>query len=168
MPEDIILVDENDNQIGVGEKLTVHQQGILHRAFSVLIFDQNNRLLLQKRAATKYHSPNLWSNACCSHPRPGEKTLNAAHRRLKEEFGFDCELKEAGQLTYRAQLGNDLIEHEYLHIFRGAWSGEPKPNANEIGEYKWVAYDQLLDDIQHHPENYTEWFRLIIQNRPGI
>src|SRR2546423_9920022 len=129
--EQLILVDSSDREIGVGEKLETHREGRLHRAFSIFIFDGAGRLLLQKRAPTKYHSGGLWSNTACGHPRPGEETVAAAHRRLREEMGFDCELRAAFGFLYRAELRERLIEHEYDHVFVGEFRGAPAPDVAE-------------------------------------
>ena len=122
LQEMLILVDAKDRMIGSGEKLMVHEQGLLHRAFSIFVFNNDGRLMLQNRARDKYHSPGLWTNTCCGHPRPGEDTLAAAHRRLLEEMGFDCELKEMKTISYCSDVQNDLIEHEYNHIFVGVFN----------------------------------------------
>lgn len=158
----VILVDHDDNPIGVGDKAATHQQGQLHRAFSVFVFNSAGQMLLQRRARHKYHSGGLWTNACCSHPRPGEATQAAAHRRLQEEMGFDCELEEVFQFTYRAELDNDLIEHEYDHVFVGAYDGDPIPNPAEVADWKWVDVETLLQGAETNPDRYTYWFKLIL------
>ena len=160
--EKVILVDKNDNEIGVEEKIKAHQQGKLHRCFSIAVFNSDNEILLQKRAQNKYHSPGLWTNTCCGHPRPGEDTENAAHRRLKEEMGFDCPLKEAFTFIYRHKFDNGLIEHEYDHVFIGEFDGNPNPNLEEVCDWKRVDKKGLKKDIQKSPEKYTYWFKISI------
>jgi len=160
--ENIILVDTDDRQIGIGEKMEVHEQGLLHRAFSIFIFDSLWRVLLQRRALEKYHSWWLWTNTCCSHPRDGESLEGAIHRRLMEEMGFDTELTKKTELIYHAVLDKWLTEHEYLHVYKGYFSYNPNPNPEEVMEWKWIYPDELLRDIQSHPMNYTEWFKIIL------
>lgn len=157
--EQVILVDDHDNEIGVEEKTAAHVSGKLHRAFSIFVFDSRGRLLLQKRAAHKYHSGGLWSNTCCGHPRPGEDTETAAHRRLKEEMGFDCELKKIHSFVYRTAFTNGLNEHEYDHVLVGNADLLPKPDPSEVGDWKWIEPAWLTKDVQQHPEHYTFWFR---------
>lgn len=161
--QEIIIVDENDNEIGVGEKLKVHQEGRLHRAFSIFVFNQKGEILLQKRARTKYHSPGLWSNSCCSHPRPNQKLEDEARRRLKEEMGIECNnLKEILSFVYRAEV-EDLIEHEFDHVFSGRFDNDPEPNKEEVEDWKWVSPEKLKEDIEKNPQNYTPWFRIILK-----
>lgn len=157
--EEVIVVDENDREIGACEKLKAHREGILHRAFSVFVFNSEKELLLQRRAAAKYHSPGLWSNTCCSHPSPGESTESAAHRRLKEEMGFDCELKELFSFTYRAEFENGLIENEYDHVFIGNGDSRPDCDPEEVGDLKYVDLGELQEAIQKNPGEYTYWLR---------
>jgi isopentenyl-diphosphate delta-isomerase len=161
MLEQVILVDEFDREVGVREKLEAHREGVLHRAFSIFVFDSTKRLLLQKRAATKYHSGGLWSNTCCGHPRPGEATAVAARRRLKEEMNFDCELREAFAFLYRAEVGA-LVEHEYDHVFVGVYDGEPVPDGAEVEDWKRVSLTDLRRDLRAKPERYTDWLRLAV------
>lgn len=142
--------------------MDVHRRGILHRAFSVLIYNSKKEMLLQRRAASKYHCSGLWSNACCSHPCPGEHLLIAARRRLKEEMGVDVLLKEAGvEFIYRARVG-DLIEYEYDHLIYGLFDGEPVLNPDEADDWKWMAFADLREDMKRSPDVYTPWFRLIV------
>lgn len=156
--EDLVtLVDENDNEVGVEGKMAAHRSGKLHRALSIFVFDSNGKLLLQKRASEKYHSGGLWSNTCCSHPRHNEHRRDAAHRRLMEEMGFDCELVEVFSFVYRAVLSNDLIEHEYDYVFFGRYDGEPAPNPEEVEDWKWVDMVQLKKNVQTNPHAYTFW-----------
>jgi isopentenyl-diphosphate delta-isomerase len=157
---DVILVDENDREIGTLEKLVAHKEGKLHRAFSVFVFHPDGRLLIQKRAEGKYHSGGLWTNTCCSHPRPGESVLESAHKRLQEEMGFDCELSEVHAFVYRVELQNGLIEHEYDHVLFGVWSGNPKVNPEEASEWKFMSLEELKVDIALYPERYTFWLRV--------
>jgi len=158
--EKIILVDKKDRKVGTGEKLEIHKSGKLHRAFSIFIFNRKGELLLQKRAKGKYHSGGLWSNTCCSHPRAGEELGEAVHRRLKEEMGFDCPVKEAFSFIYKVKFGNGLYEHELDHVFIGSYDGEPKPDPEEAEEWKWVSLKELKKDIQKNPGNYTCWLRV--------
>lgn len=162
MTENVILVNENDEQIGLMEKLEAHQKGLLHRAFSVFVFNSKNELLIHQRALDKYHSPGLWTNTCCSHQRENESTLQAAHRRLQEEMGFDCELNEVFSFTYRAEFSNNLIEHEFDHVLVGTSNILPNPNPSEVAHYKWLSIDQIKSDIQQNPHQYTEWFKIAL------
>jgi len=162
MTEKVILVDKNDKEIGIGEKLRTHKEGKLHRAFSIFVFNSNGELLLQRRAKSKYHSGGLWTNTCCSHPRVGEALREAVHRRLKEEMGFDCELKEAFTFAYKVKFDNGLFENEYDHVFIGKFDGKPKPNPEEIDEWKWIDLEELKNDIKGNPSNYTYWLRASI------
>lgn len=157
--EKVILVDKHDGQIGVGEKLRTHLEGRLHRAFSIFIFNAKGELLLHKRSKTKYHSAGLWTNTCCSHPRPGESVKEAAHRRLKEEMGFDSELVQGFSFIYKAKLNNNLVEHEFDHVLIGKFDGRINPNPEEVESWKWVGIDELKIDIQNNPEKYTFWLR---------
>ena len=162
MKDEIILVDEKDNQISTGEKMTVHKEGKLHRAFSVFIFNSKDELMLQQRAKIKYHSPGLWTNTCCSHPKPGEKTEDAAKRRLREEMGFSCDLKEAFSFVYKAKFDNGLSEHEFDHVFIGKFDGNPKPDKKEAENWKWISFSELKKDMKRNPDNYTCWLKVSI------
>jgi isopentenyl-diphosphate delta-isomerase len=162
---DVILVDENDTPIGTEEKLAAHQKGLLHRAFSVFVFNSKGELLIQKRTKTKYHSGGLWTNTCCSHPAPGEETEAGAHRRLKEEMGFDCAMHEVGYLLYKTHFMNGLTEHEFDHILIGHYDGPvDQVNPDEAEDWKWVTSDELLTDMGENPEAYTYWFKLSIKD----
>jgi isopentenyl-diphosphate Delta-isomerase len=158
--EEVVLVNENDEAIGVEEKLKSHLLGALHRAFSIFIFNSEGRLLLQKRASTKYHSRGLWSNTCCGHPRPGESTEGASRRRLYEEMGFDCELRKVFDFIYRAELGDGLFEHEYDHVLVGRFDGEPNPCRDEVDDWKWMDLSELKLDVQRNPDAFTYWFKV--------
>lgn len=160
--EQVILVDGQDREVGAMEKLAAHQNGgTRHRAFSVFIVDARGRWLLQRRAAGKYHFPGLWTNACCSHPRPGEGTEEAAHRRLREELGFDCPLTERFQFEYKAASdAEELTEHELDHVFTGVQDGEIHPDPAEVGSVRWVESAGLEKELQAHPERFTPWFKL--------
>lgn len=160
--EYVILVDENDHPLGTCEKLEAHQKGLLHRAFSVLIRDSKGRWLLQQRALDKYHCGGLWTNACCSHPRPDEETIDAAHRRLQEELGIDTELTALEPLLYRAEFDNGLIEHEYDHVFWGLTNQQPVINPAEVMAYAYHTLPELEADMAHFPQKYTPWFRLLL------
>ena len=154
----MILVDDADREIGVAEKLAAHREGDLHRAFSIFVWDDKERLLLQQRAATKYHSPLLWSNTCCGHPRPGETVVEAAHRRLMEEMGIDCSLTVVSVFTYRASLEGNLVEHEIDHVLTGTHTGDPRPNPEEVAAWMWVTREELALSLKEKPESYTAWF----------
>lgn len=160
--ENLVLVDENDEVLGYAPKMLVHQRGNLHRAFSVLIFNSKNEMLIHQRANHKYHSSNLWTNACCSHPREGEKLEEAVHRRLKEEMGFDCNVRFAYKFIYKAELENGLIEHELDHVFIGEYNESFTPNPDEVSDFKWVPLSFLRNDIVTSPQKYTHWFRIIV------
>ncbi|MBI2145164.1 isopentenyl-diphosphate Delta-isomerase [Candidatus Woesearchaeota archaeon] len=159
MEEKVILVDAADNQIGTEEKLEAHRQGKLHRAFSTCIFNDKGELMLQKRDSRKYHSGGLWTNTCCSHPRPGEGLLEAAHRRLKEEMGFDCDLKEAFSFVYEAKLDKGLTEHEFNHVIIGQFNGKPILNPLEAEDWRWSTLEELRSDIEANPEKYSFWLK---------
>lgn len=159
--EYVILVDENDKQIGVMPKLEAHQKAVLHRAFSVFIFNDKHELMLQQRALKKYHSPGLWTNTCCSHQREGESNIEAGKRRLQEEMGFVTDLKESISFIYKAHFDNGLTEHEYDHVLIGHYNDEPKINEDEVANWKWVALDDVNKDLKTHPEHYTAWFKII-------
>ncbi len=157
---DVILVDEHDVPIGTMEKMEVHQKALLHRAFSVFIFNGKGEMLLHQRAAKKYHSPGLWTNACCSHPKPGEDTLAAAELRLQEEMGFSTQLKKAFDFVYKAPFDNGLTEHEFDHVFIGNYVGIIKPNGEEVSDYCFKTVAEIKNSIQSHPQKYTEWFKI--------
>ena len=160
------MVDADDREIGAMDKLAAHENGgTRHRAFSAFIVDPRGRWLLQKRAAGKYHFPGLWTNACCSHPRPGEETELAAHRRLREELGFDCLLTERFRFEYRAASeAEGLTEHELDHVFTGEYGGEVHPNPDEVGAVRWVEPAELARELQAHPENFTPWFKIALEH----
>jgi isopentenyl-diphosphate delta-isomerase len=153
--EKVILVDRADRPLGTAPKLEAHRRGELHRAFSVLICDGAGKMLLQKRHSAKYHSGGLWTNACCGHPRPGEDTRGAACRRLAEEMGFGCELIPIGTLIYRDEVGDGLIEHEFVHLYQGRWTGMPQPNPSEIEAYEWRASDTVRREAVLYPSRFT-------------
>jgi isopentenyl-diphosphate Delta-isomerase len=157
---EVILVNEDDQPVGTMEKMKVHHQGLLHRAFSVFIFDRQGNMLLQKRAAGKYHGAGLWTNACCSHPYPGESTEAAAKRRLFEELGFNAPLKKAFEFVYKAKVENELTEHEYDHVFIGTYEGEINPDEEEVSDYRFVDLSQIQKEIEEHPGNFTSWFKI--------
>ena len=161
--EYVILVNKNDQPLGGMEKMEAHEKGTLHRAFSVFIFNSEGKMLLQKRADEKYHSPGLWTNTVCSHPRANEKTSDAAHRRIVEEMGFDCEFEEAFSFVYKADVGQGLTEHEFDHVFIGESDTLPVPNPEEVGDFKYVNLDWVVEDIKNHPENYTVWFMIALK-----
>ncbi len=158
----MILVDKNDNEIGTEEKLKAHSNGgTWHRAISVFVFNDKGEVMLQQRTDTKYHSKGRWANTCCSHPRPGEDTAAAAHRRLREEMGFDTELKERFTFPYEADVGSGLTEKEYDHIFFGRYSGEPDPNPSEVKGWKWVSIDEFQKQIKKKPDDFAAWLVLM-------
>lgn len=156
--EFVVLVDENDNEIGLAPKLNAHRTGELHRAFSVMLIDSQNRLLLQRRAFAKYHSGGRWANTCCGHPRDGESVVDAATRRLTEEMGIVCELSPAGSFIYRANVGSGLIEHELDHLLIGRFDGDPIPAQSEVVEWRWSSLDAVKRDLAEHPGLYAAWF----------
>jgi isopentenyl-diphosphate delta-isomerase len=160
MAELLVLVDENDVQTGVGEKMDIHQKGLLHRAFSIFVFNSNKELLLQQRSMDKYHSAGLWTNTCCSHPGPGEDILTAAHRRLQEEMGFNCDLTDVFNFIYRAEFDNGLIESELDHVIIGYYNRNPIVNPEEVMNYKWVNTSWLQRDIEENSKKYTEWLKI--------
>ncbi len=159
--EQVILVNDQDEAIGLMGKQEAHEKGVLHRAFSVFIFNDRKELMLQQRAAHKYHSPGLWTNTCCSHQREGESNLSAGKRRLQEEMGFTTDLKETTSFIYKAPFDNGLTEHEFDHILVGHYNESPDINPEEVAAWKWVAMDALNKDINTHPEHYTAWFKII-------
>ena len=161
MSEYVVLVDDQDQDLDIMEKMEAHRKGLLHRAFSVFILNDNNQLMLQRRALEKYHSGGLWTNTCCSHPRKGEAVEEAAHRRLQEEMGFDCPVNKAFDFIYRAELDQGLTEHEFDHLFIGRYNGEPNINPAEVVEWKWMGIEEVKTDMNQHPENYTAWFKII-------
>ncbi|HEV2799006.1 MAG TPA: isopentenyl-diphosphate Delta-isomerase [Pyrinomonadaceae bacterium] len=161
--EQVILVDEHDRELGASEKLAAHAAGQLHRAFSIFVFNSAGQLLLQRRAKSKYHSGGLWSNTCCGHPRPAESTVAAARRRLREEMNFECELRPAFEFLYRAEFANELIEHEYDHVFVGHFDGAFRPDVSEVEGWKWTTPEELRRDVRERPEEYTYWLRAALE-----
>jgi isopentenyl-diphosphate delta-isomerase len=159
----VILVNEKDEKVGLMPKMEAHEKAVLHRAFSVFVFNDNNELMLQQRAAEKYHSPLLWANTCCSHQRDGESNLAAGKRRLQEEMGFVCDLEEKTSFIYKAPFDNGLTEHELDHIMVGYYNGEPNINPEEVESYKWMTLDAVKADIEKQPEMYTAWFKIIFE-----
>ena len=157
--EEVILVDEHDKALGAAEKLQAHKDGKLHRAFSVFVFNAEGKLLLQQRAISKYHSGGLWTNTVCSHQRVNETTEQAAHRRLQEEMGFDCPVKEVFNFTYKTKFDNGLFEHELDHVLIGNYDNNPTPNPEEVESWKWITLEELKKDIQENPDKYTYWLK---------
>jgi isopentenyl-diphosphate delta-isomerase len=160
MIEKVILVDKNDNEVGTMEKQEAHVKGLLHRAFSVFIFNDKNELLLQRRAVNKYHSGGLWTNTCCSHPRQNEKTEDAAKRRLLEEMGMRSTLKKQFDFVYKAKLDNNLYEHEFDHVFFGFTNDLPIINPEEVEEYTYKTLEDIGNEMKAIPDKYTEWFKI--------
>jgi len=160
--ERVILVDESDTPLGTMEKMEAHEKGVLHRAFSVFIFNSNGEMLLQQRAFSKYHSGGLWTNTCCSHPREREITIEAAHRRLQEEMGFDCEIEKAFDFIYKKELDKGLIEHEFDHVFIGEYEGEVKLNFDEVNACVYKPVQEVLSEVLLFPKKYTEWFKICL------
>ena len=163
--EQVILVDEKDKPVGVAEKLEAHRKGLLHRAFSVFIFNSKGEMLLQQRALHKYHSGGLWTNACCSHPNPGEETLAAAQRRLKEEMGFEVPVEKVFDFIYKTKLDNGLTENEFDHVFTGEYDDAVDFNKNEVMDFCYKDVEGIRNSLQTHPEKYSAWFHLAF---PGI
>jgi len=161
--EFVILVDRNDNELGKMEKIEAHKKALLHRAISVFIVNSRGEWLLQRRALHKYHSNGLWTNTCCSHPYPGETSIVAANRRLAEEMGMEVKLKELFNFTYKEELDNELTEYELDHVFLGISDDIPKINTNEVVDWKYIKYYDLKTDLENNPENYTVWFRKIVE-----
>ena len=159
--EQVILVNEKDEQIGLMPKMEAHEKALLHRAFSVFVFNDKNELMIQQRAMDKYHSPGLWTNTCCSHQREGETNIEAGKRRLQEEMGFSTELKDTISFIYKAPFDNGLTEHEFDHILVGYYNGAPDLNPNEAHDYKWVSLKELREDMRKNPDIYTAWFKII-------
>ena len=159
--EKVVLVNPQDEVLGQMEKMQAHENGLLHRAFSVFLFNEKGEMLLQKRAEEKYHSPNQWTNACCSHPRLNESYLVAAKRRIKEELGIDCELTEKFDFIYKADVGEGLWEHELDYVFTGNFDGEFDLNPDEVSEIRYVSIADLQQEIAKNPDKFTEWFKII-------
>jgi len=159
----VILVDENNHEIGYAKKLEAHKRPLLHRAFSVFIFNSKQELLIQRRAMSKYHSPGLWSNTCCSHPEPGQVLIEGAQLRLMKEMGFTTTLRKAGELIYKTEFDNGLMEHEYVHLLVGSWDGTPQINREEADDFEWILLDNLKRDVVEHPSRYTYWFPIALE-----
>lgn len=155
----VVLVDLQDNPTGEMDKMEAHQKGLLHRAFSVFIFNESGEMLLQQRAKDKYHGARLWTNACCSHPQLGETVKESAMERLQYEMGMHCDIEEIFSFVYNTPVENELIEHEYDHVFFGFSSVAPQPNPTEVEAYKWLDTTTIADEIEKNPGNYTYWFR---------
>lgn len=162
MTEFVITVDEHDNAVGVMEKMEVHEKAVLHRAFSVFIFNAQGQMLIHQRAMDKYHSGGKWTNACCGHPRPHESTSDAAHRRLYEEMGIRCALHPQFSFIYKATLDNNLTEHELDHVYFGEYNETPEPNSDEVMNYQWIGLTKLQEQVNATPGNYTEWFKICL------
>ena len=162
--EKVILVNEKDEQIGLMPKMEAHEKALLHRAFSVFVFNEKNELMIQQRAFEKYHSPGLWTNTCCSHQREGESNVEAGKRRLQEEMGFVTDLKDTVSFIYKAPFDNGLTEHEFDHILVGYYDGEPNLNPEEVSDWKWMTLEDLKMDMEKQPQLYTEWFKIIFKN----
>lgn len=163
MHTEVILVNKKDEVFGFMEKLEAHEKGLLHRAFSIFVFNSKGELLIHQRAFGKYHSEGLWTNTCCSHPAPGETIIEAANRRLQEEMGLACEMYQAFHFVYKAELDNNLIEHELDHVVIGTCDSNPVMNPEEAIDFKWVELGDLLIDVSKNPSNYTFWFKTILQ-----
>ena len=163
----VVLVDKHNNSCGICEKMTAHIEGYLHRAVSVLIVNDQNQMLLHQRSSDKYHCPELWTNACCTHPFENEATIDSAHRRLKEEMGITTELKHLFDFVYRAKFENGLIEHEYDSVYLGIYNEDPIINPKEAMDYKWIDIDTLKKDIKINSSKYTKWFQIIVNDYLG-
>ena len=162
MEEQVVLISEKDEVLGLMEKMQAHENRILHRAFSVFLFNENGEMLLQKRAAHKYHSPNQWTNAVCSHPRNNETYIDGAKRRMKEELGIEAELTPKFHFIYKADVGQNLTEHELDHVFTGDYNGEFKMNPEEVSEVRYISMENLEKEMEENPGNFTEWFKIIL------
>ena len=163
MEEMVVLINENDEVKGLMEKMQAHKTGLLHRAFSVFLFNNQGEMLLQKRAAHKYHSPNQWTNAVCSHPRDGETYKDAALRRMKEELGIEVEIDHKFFFIYKADVGDGLWEHELDHVFVGNYQGEFQLNPEEVSEVRYISQENLEKEMTENPANFTEWFKIILK-----
>lgn len=161
--EEVILVNEQDEKLGLMPKMEAHEKALLHRAFSVFVFNKKNELLLQQRAKEKYHSPELWTNTCCSHQRNRETNLEAGKRRLYEEMGFVCDLKEVFKFIYKAPFDNGLTEHELDHVMIGYYNEDPVINEEEVESFQWMKMENVKKDMDQYPEKYTEWFKIIFK-----
>ncbi len=161
--ENVVLVDRNDNPIGLMPKLEAHEKGVLHRAFSVFILNRKGQLMLQRRALDKYHSPGLWTNTCCSHPRESESIIEAGLRRLKEEMGFTTPLEPMFSFIYKSKFDNGLTEHEFDHVLLGYYDKQPFINTIEVSEWKWMSLDKIILEIKNKPEDFTVWFKIIFE-----
>jgi len=161
--EKVILVNEKDEPIGLMEKIEAHEKGLLHRAFSVFIYNDKNEIMLQQRAAHKYHSPGLWTNTCCSHPREGETVEDAGKRRLQEEMGFETEVKHVTSFIYKAAFDNGLTEHEFDHVLIGHYNEDPNLNPEEVADWKWASPEEIRKEIKSNPEKFTAWFKIIFE-----
>lgn len=157
----VVLVNENDEKVGLMEKIEAHEKALLHRAFSVFVVNDNNEIMLQQRALTKYHSPGLWTNTCCSHQRDGETNIQAGKRRLQEEMGFSTDLEELFHFIYIAPFDNGLTEHELDHVMIGKYEKDPEVNPEEVADFKWMTAEAIKKDMALHPEIYTAWFKII-------
>lgn len=165
--EHVVLVDEFDNIIGTMEKLEAHEKGLLHRAFSILLFNSKGEILLQKRSSAKYHSGGLWTNTCCSHPLPNERMEDATQRKLKQEMGIEASMEFNFKFIYNARLDKNLIEHEYDHVYTGMFDGVPILNREEVEDWKFIDFKSLQNDMELNPELYTYWFKAIV-NHPEL
>ena len=161
--EEVILVNTSDEVLGTMPKMEAHRQAVLHRAFSVFILNAQGQLMLQQRAADKYHSPLLWTNTCCSHQRMGETNIEAGRRRLREEMGFETELRDLFSFIYKAPFDNGLTEHELDHVLLGYYAAEPRINPQEVASWKWMGLDEVSADLKARPELYTAWFRIVFE-----
>jgi isopentenyl-diphosphate delta-isomerase len=158
--EQVILVDSDDREVGVMEKMEAHKQAVLHRAFSVFLFNSQGKMLLQQRALTKYHSAGLWTNTCCSHPRPGESVENAASRRLFEEMGIAASISKAFDFIYKAELPDELTEYEFDHVFVGIYDADVHPNHLEVANFVYQTIEEVTANLQSYPDKYTVWFKI--------
>lgn len=161
--ENVILVNQKNEQIGLMPKMQAHREAVLHRAFSVFVFNNKKELMLQQRSLTKYHSPGLWTNTCCSHQREGESNVQAGKRRLQEEMGFVTELKNSISFIYKAPFDNGLTEHEYDHVLIGEYNAAPRINLDEVASWKWMSLEAIKEDMQTNPKLYTAWFKIIFE-----
>lgn len=162
MADHVVLVDQMDRELGTMEKLQAHKEGRLHRAFSIFIFNSAGEMLIHQRAKNKYHTGMLWSNACCSHPLPGEEITSALRRKLAQEMGFACDLSHAFSFTYRAELDNGLTEYELDHVYTGYFDGNPNPNPDEVCDWRFIGMNELKQDVLKRPTAYTPWFRMLL------